>query len=72
MMFLRLVRSWEVMPAGCMPVFHPSTYSAVYVAVAARNAGGERKVGRDLPEGHEGIQNMHTAQRGTPSGPAQH
>jgi hypothetical protein len=30
MIFLRLARSWEVMPAGCMMAFHPSTYSAEY------------------------------------------
>src|SRR6185312_8932206 len=28
--------------------------AGVFVAVAVRDAGGERKVGGDLPEGHEG------------------
>ena len=31
MLFLRLARSWEVMPVGRMTAFHPSTYSAEYL-----------------------------------------
>ena len=42
------------MPAARMMALNPSTYSVVYLwPVAGRDAGGEREVGGDLPEGHE-------------------
>ncbi len=53
MIFLRPVSSWGGDAGGLQDSVPPiDILGCVRVAMAARDAGGERKVGGDLPEGH--------------------